>query len=122
MKSRCEKGMAVIMNNAMLAETRRSVSQANGVAKLTFIAFFYIPLSFVCSFFGMNFEELGTGKLSLWTWFATSIPIFAFTLCFIVMDGPMIKRLVERVRRRFSHVSGKKKTRRGSDEISVDFV
>jgi hypothetical protein len=41
---RCSKGMDVIMNNAMLAESKRAILQAQSVAKLTLIAFFYIPL------------------------------------------------------------------------------
>jgi hypothetical protein len=70
----------------------------------------------------MNFQELGTGKLSLWTWFATSIPIFLFTLAFIFMDGPFIKGLIERVRRKTREVSGRKKTKVKEDESSFDYA
>lgn len=84
--SRCAKGMNVIMNDVNLAESKRAISQARGVAKLTLIAFFYIPLSFTTSFFGMNFAELGNGTLSLWIWFAASIPIFIISVSFLLFD------------------------------------
>jgi hypothetical protein len=93
LKRRCDQGMAVIMNDAILAESKRAIYQAKGVAKLTLVAFFYIPFSFTTSFFGMNFHELGTGKLSVWTWFATSIPIFLITLAFLLLDGSTFRRV-----------------------------
>lgn len=50
---RCNNGMGVIMNQAMLAESKQAISQGHRVARLTFIAFFYIPLGFTTSLFGM---------------------------------------------------------------------
>lgn len=94
LKRRCDQGMAVIMNNAILAESKRAIHQAKGVAKLTLVAFFYIPFSFTTSFFGMNFQELGTGKLSVWAWFATSIPVFLITLAFLILDGSAFRSKV----------------------------
>lgn len=38
-----------------------AADQAEGVQRLTTLAFFFIPLSFVASLFGMNIEELGSG-------------------------------------------------------------
>jgi len=50
------------------------------------LAFFFIPLSFTASFFGMNFKELGSSNqdLSVWVWFIVSVPIFGVSvlLCF----------------------------------------
>jgi len=97
LKHRCDQGMAVIMNNAILAESKRAIYQAKGVAKLTLVAFFYIPFSFTTSFFGMNFQQLGTGKLSVWAWFATSIPIFLITLAFLLLDGSIFRRIASRL-------------------------
>ena len=97
LKRRCDQGMAVIMNNAILAESKRAISQAKGVAKLTLVAFFYIPFSFTTSFFGMNFRELGTGKLSVGVWFATSIPIFLITLTFLLLDGSTFRSIASKL-------------------------
>jgi Mg2+ and Co2+ transporter CorA len=86
LSKRCSAGMTRIMNTALLDESRRAVDQADGVARLTLLAFFFIPLSFTASFFGMNFKELGSSNqdLSVWVWFIVSVPIFGVSvlLCF----------------------------------------
>jgi Mg2+ and Co2+ transporter CorA len=86
LSTRCSAGMTLIMNTALLAESRRGFEQAGGMARLTLLAFFFIPLSFTSSFFGMNFKELGNNNLnlSIWVWFVVSVPIFVLSvvLCF----------------------------------------
>lgn len=76
----CHRGMQVVMSNANIKESREAISQAEGVAKLTRLAFVFIPLSFITSFFGMNLSQFGTGNLSIWVWFAVACPIFAMSL------------------------------------------
>jgi Mg2+ and Co2+ transporter CorA len=102
--SRCVKGMNVIMNDVNLAESKRAISQAQGVAKLTLIAFFYIPLSFTTSFFGMNFAELGNGTLSLWIWFAASIPIFIISVSFLLFDFRKLVTIGKKVAKWFRSI------------------
>lgn len=76
---RCDQGMSIIMNNTALSESRRAISQARLVGRLTLLAYFYIPLSFTSSFFGMNFSELNNGSdLHIWLFFVTSIPVLFF--------------------------------------------
>ena len=84
LSKRCAEGMEDIRNAAMLLESRKAIKQAEAVTRITVLAFFFIPLSFTTSFFGMNFTEFGTGKYSIWIWFVVSIPIFlvALVLCF----------------------------------------
>jgi Mg2+ and Co2+ transporter CorA len=79
-----DNSMNEIRNLAMLLEAQRGIEQAEGVARLTLLAFLFIPLSFTSSFFGMNFKEFVGDGLSLWVWFAVSIPIFLVSLgvCF----------------------------------------
>jgi hypothetical protein len=76
----CRNEIQNVRNMVSLAESRKGVEQARGVARLTSLAFIFIPMSFTTSFFGMNFKELGTGGLSLWIWFAVTIPVCIFTL------------------------------------------
>jgi hypothetical protein len=75
LSARCQSGMAICMNSASIAESKRAISQAQQVDQLTRLAFFYIPLSFTASFFGMNVTSFGTGTLHLWSWFAVSVPL-----------------------------------------------
>jgi hypothetical protein len=83
---RCSKGMDVIMSNVMLAESRRSMVQAQAVAKLTLIAFFFIPLSFTSSLFSMNIAGFVQGIGQIWLWFAVSAPVCLISISFLVLD------------------------------------
>ncbi|KAJ4299618.1 hypothetical protein N0V90_004864 [Kalmusia sp. IMI 367209] len=84
---RSERVMEMVANNANLTESKRSFLQADGLAKLTrlttIITILYVPLSFVCSLFGMNFKQFGQGDLSLWVWGAVSVPIILISLFFL---------------------------------------
>jgi len=77
------EGMRDIRDNAMLAESRKAIEQARGVGHLTLLAYFFLPLSFTSTLFGMNFKELGD-DVSIWAWFVVSVPVFllAAMLCF----------------------------------------
>lgn len=56
------------------------------VERLTALATIFIPLSFVCSIWGMNFLEMGSGLLHFWMWFATAGPIIVFSLAVYHFD------------------------------------
>lgn len=113
---RCSQGMVVITNNAMLAESRRAITQTKRVGKITFLAFFYIPFSFTTSFFGMNFQEFGTGKQSLWVFFTSSVPLFLFTLCFLLFDAQKLKKLWHRMH---AGTVSKFKRRQSGDDLEM---
>jgi Mg2+ and Co2+ transporter CorA len=79
--------MTVIMNNANIAESKRAIEQAKRVGKLTMLAFFYVPLSFTASFFGMNFEQFATGPyLGVWVWFVVTVPVMLLSIAFYHWD------------------------------------
>lgn len=71
----CGEGINLVMNQSMLTESQHAMNQAAGVAKLTRLAFFYIPLSFTTSLFGMKFVQFGTG-----------IPSYGCGLVFLVQS------------------------------------
>jgi CorA-like Mg2+ transporter protein len=84
---RCENGMRVIMNNATIDQAQKAREQEKGMqSAATRFAFFYIPLSFVTGFYGMNFNDFGTGKLGLWVFFATAIPFLFISMLFLMFD------------------------------------
>lgn len=84
--ARCESAMTVAMNRASISEARRSIQQARVVSRFTALAFVFVPASATASFFGMNFRELGTGRLSIWVFFALAVPIFGISFMFLY-DG-----------------------------------
>lgn len=75
-----QSSMAMLMNAASIDESQRAITQAEGVAKLTTLAFFFVPISFTTSIFGMNFRELSTGNfLSIWVWALTAFASLLFS-------------------------------------------
>ena len=76
----CKDEVTMLSNDSVVTEAQRSMQQAEGVAKVTFIAFVFVPLSFTTSFFGMNIKELnGTGqKISIW--FVVTTPVMIISL------------------------------------------
>jgi Mg2+ and Co2+ transporter CorA len=99
LSGKCERGMNIFMNSAMIAESKRAISQAEELGKLTRLAFFYIPLSFTAAFFGMNFRELESDMLSIWVWFAVTVPLFIVTILLLFCDfSSIIGRFTRRGR------------------------
>jgi Mg2+ and Co2+ transporter CorA len=90
LSGRCNTGMAVIGNNAMLEENRQATLQARRVARLTFIAFVFVPLSFTTSLFGMNVSQLGTGHVSIAVWAGVSASVVIATTLMFFFDGAAI--------------------------------
>lgn len=88
----CDRGVQVVMNNAVIKESREAMLQAEGVVKLTRLAFVFIPLSFTTSFFGMNFKEFGTGSQSIWEWFVASFPILTVVILLMRYDASVLWR------------------------------
>ena len=77
--------MGVMMNRAVVAESRKLIDQAESLKRLTLLATFFIPLSFTTSLFGMNFEELGQGHLHVWLFAVVSAPVLcSLLLCVCV--------------------------------------
>lgn len=76
---RCQNAITTLMSSASIAESRKAMAQQERIGKLTFLAFIFVPLSFTTSFFGMNFKEMNAESMSLYQWFAVSIPTVIFT-------------------------------------------
>lgn len=75
-----QNSMAMLMNAASVDESQRAIMQAEGVGILTTLAFFFVPISFTTSVFGMNFKELSSGNyLSIWVWALTALASLLFS-------------------------------------------
>ncbi|KAI9722405.1 MAG: hypothetical protein M1828_004772 [Chrysothrix sp. TS-e1954] len=73
-------------------EAKKSIDAANSVRKVTLVAFIFIPLSFVTSFFGMNVDILGTGDVPIRYFFIVAIvtTIFAYVLTLMVPRAELL--------------------------------
>lgn len=75
-----------------LEENRHAIQQAVSVGSLTRLAFFFVPLSTICSAFGMNLREMDNHP-SIW-WFVGASVIC--TLAATVISSNAIRRLIDR--------------------------
>ncbi|OAT13581.1 hypothetical protein BDBG_08754 [Blastomyces gilchristii SLH14081] len=82
----CDSGIDTLVNSSILEESRRSTENAIRVQKLTVLATIFIPLSFVCTVWGMNFQELGSGTQPVWMWFVTAGPVILVSLLMYHFD------------------------------------
>lgn len=94
----CEQGIATLANVSVLQESRHSADMAMTVQRLTVIGTIFIPLSFVCSVWGMNFRELGTGSQPLWMWFATMAPVIL--VAYLVYRWDFLMSLYTKIERK----------------------
>jgi hypothetical protein len=68
------------VGNLSLQESRKSLQQADTIGRVSILAFIFLPLSLVTSFFGMNVQQL-TGAGATWQ----AIAISALALCVLVL-------------------------------------
>jgi Mg2+ and Co2+ transporter CorA len=76
---RCVDGIEAIGSNAQLEEARKAIQEAEQTRRLTLLAFFYLPLTFTTSIFGMNIRELGQGDKSIWISFVTGFVVLVLS-------------------------------------------
>ena len=86
----CTAGLKILMNKMMIAESKEAIMQAQGVAKLTRLAFVYIPLTFTAGVFGMNLEPIVDARNSIWVFFAVSVPVLMVSIAPLLWDFPQL--------------------------------
>ena len=74
----CEIGSSILVSSAQLLESQKGIDQAAQVQSLTKLAFFFIPMGFVASLFGMNVAELKDDGPHLWVFFVIALPLSLF--------------------------------------------
>lgn len=85
--NRCDEATQLLIGNLNIAESTKGIEQSGKIAKLTFLAFFFAPLSFTTSFFGMNVRQLADGKpLQIYWWVVLSVVVWIFTLALYFID------------------------------------
>lgn len=65
-----------------IRDSNRSIEEAESLKRLTQLAFIFVPLSFVTSFFGMNVQELSGDEVKLWIFLVTAVCMGCSTLLF----------------------------------------
>ncbi|KAH6651316.1 hypothetical protein F5144DRAFT_589559 [Chaetomium tenue] len=85
---RLEGTYQVLMSSMSILESERAIEQAEVVTRLTNLAFFFVPLTFVSGIFGMNVVEFDQ-KLTVAMWVAISLGVTAATY-FIRFRRPLV--------------------------------
>ncbi|KAI9712293.1 MAG: hypothetical protein M1820_001506 [Bogoriella megaspora] len=87
LSKRCKARLNILMNRAAVVESNKAIEQAKAVTKLTRLAFFFTPLGFTSSFFGMNLGPFSASpSFGLWLFFAVSTPLVAILLILMTLD------------------------------------
>ncbi|KAF4552206.1 Hypothetical protein D9617_10g071860 [Elsinoe fawcettii] len=62
----CTTAIAGLINQLVFAVAQEGLRNSVQVERLTLLATIFIPITFTCTFFGMNFAEFGTGTAPIW--------------------------------------------------------
>ncbi|KAK0721253.1 hypothetical protein B0T21DRAFT_453638 [Apiosordaria backusii] len=85
-KNAVDSGMTAITTEIRMQEARTSVEQTRKVGRITVLAYFFLPLSFVTSIYGMNFIEFKDDNMWKGTvaYVGTTMAVFipSMILCF----------------------------------------
>lgn len=106
----CTRGTTLAMNKATIDESRKGIEQSARLKKLTFLATFFIPLSFSSSLFGMNLDVLSHNGVRFWWFFVLCIPITMLAYMLYLWDWQAIRQFWRRVGKRLGRNKSADKT------------
>ncbi|KAH7411531.1 hypothetical protein BKA64DRAFT_663642 [Cadophora sp. MPI-SDFR-AT-0126] len=96
-QSWAEKLMGVITSHVNLMETEKSISDSKSLSRLTVLGFFFVPISFVATFFSMG-GDFGVGEKRFWVFWCVAVPVTVAAL--VVGFGRIWMRRLEEWRER----------------------
>ena len=97
--SRCIHELNTMMSEISVNEARRGMDQTRRAFKFTVLAALYIPLSFTCSLFGMNFVQFNDIAHGIRAWMALTIPLFVLSLLFLSWNTETIAGMLKKTLR-----------------------
>ncbi|KGO63200.1 Mg2+ transporter protein, CorA-like/Zinc transport protein ZntB [Penicillium expansum] len=77
----CAGSSSITMNSISIHDAKESINQAERVRVLTFLAYLFLPFSFIAAVFGMNVLEFTTPNPPIWLFFCYLMP-YHHDLCF----------------------------------------
>ncbi|KAJ4255874.1 hypothetical protein NW757_004497 [Fusarium falciforme] len=92
LQSRSEQTLNLLVASTGLAQSTLVIDQTSGINKLTELAFFFVPLSFITSVFSMQVAELTDTPPKIWTWGLSLSLVFIVTyLIRTMLRSPSIR-------------------------------
>ncbi|KAJ4113256.1 hypothetical protein NW768_011535 [Fusarium equiseti] len=99
LKSRSEQTLNFLIASTGITQSALVIDQTSGINKLTELAFFFVPLSFITAVFSMQVAELTDAPPSIWTWGLSLAVVFLVTyLIRIFLRSPSVKDFTKTVR------------------------
>ena len=100
LQTRADRIMAVVTATMSIEESQKANDQNRSLARLTWLAVTFVPLSFVSSMFSMNGDLASLGK-SFWIFFAVAVPLTA-TVLLVTRYSDGTTRAFEKIGQRFA--------------------
>ena len=75
LQQRANQVISVLTAVISIEESKKAMSNARDVTRITYLAFAFVPLSFVASFLSMNTNFPHGGATVYWTYFLLAIPL-----------------------------------------------
>ncbi|KAI4283839.1 MAG: hypothetical protein L6R38_001886 [Xanthoria sp. 2 TBL-2021] len=83
-----EGDLQMDLTSLQIEEARKAIQQGAVVKRLTALAFVFIPISTVCSAFGMNVREFGHDLPSVWVFAVVALAVATLTVfCSLELSG-----------------------------------
>ncbi|KAL8807135.1 MAG: hypothetical protein Q9200_004790 [Gallowayella weberi] len=97
---RAERIISVVTAMMSIQESKKALQQNRSLARLTYLAVTFVPLSFVSSFFAMS-EDVTKLSKTFWIYFAVAIPVTLLALVVVRFSDTVVsvsRRFLRRVR------------------------
>ncbi|KAF5656552.1 hypothetical protein FHETE_10952 [Fusarium heterosporum] len=91
--SGCQDEMERLSNESVVREAQRGKEQAEAVAKVTFIAAVFVPLSFTTSIFGMDLQQLNGSGSDIRTWIYVVVPVMLVSVVAWAFNGERVDKV-----------------------------
>ena len=98
--NRAERIMSVVTAVMSIEESKKALGQNRSLARLTYLAVTFVPLSFVSSFFAMNEDVTRLGR-TFWIYFAVAIPVTLLALV-VVRFSDALRKMARRLLQSFA--------------------
>jgi hypothetical protein len=98
-----QEAISILVSSVALAESKKQITLATQVTKLTILATVFLPLSYCTSIFGMNFVELEA--LSIWMWAVVTVSVGIAT--FVVYQWNERQRLLGKYRESWASINNR---------------
>ncbi|KAM0495459.1 hypothetical protein ACHAP8_008049 [Fusarium lateritium] len=96
LQTRSEQTLNFLVASTGISQSALVIDQTSGINKLTELAFFFVPLSFITAVFSMQVAELNDAPPKMWTWGLSLGVVFVVTYAIrIFLRSPTVRFCVK---------------------------